>query len=103
MLKQDNYLSFAVVVGFFLGLMIGVARFDEPELMILWVVLSTMGTYLIVILAISFFYLFMDCRSDKIHREKLEESLEHYRKEFDKKEREVQNIRSFIKGLRSTD
>lgn len=103
MLKQDNYLSFAIVVGFFLGLMIGVAKFDEPELMILWTILSTMGIYLIITVAISCFYLFMDCNGEKLHREKLEKSLEHYRKEFDKKEREVQNIRSFIKGLRSTD
>ena len=31
MLKQENYLSFAIVVGFFLGLMFGIAKFDEPE------------------------------------------------------------------------
>lgn len=103
MLKQDNYLSFAIVVGFFLGLMIGVAKFDEPELMILWTILSTMGIYLIMTVAISFYYLVMDCSNEKVHKEKLEESLEHYRKEFDRKEQEVQNIRAFIRGLRSTD
>ncbi|RDU60195.1 hypothetical protein [Helicobacter sp. MIT 14-3879] len=103
MLKQDNYVSFAIVVGFFVGLMFGVAKFDEPELMVLWTILSTMGIYLIITVAISIYYLFMDSNNAKVHKEKLEESLEHYRKEFDRKEQEVQNIRAFIKSLRSID
>ncbi len=103
MLKQDNYLSFAIVCGFFVGVICGLAKFDEPELMILWTILSTMGIYLITIVCISVYYLFIDSSDAKVHKEKLEESLEHYRKEFDKKEQEVQDIRNFIKGLQSTD
>lgn len=103
MLKQENYLSFAIVVGFFLGLMFGVAKFDEPELMVLWTILATMGIYLITTVCISAYYLFMDSHGAKLHKERLEESLEHYRKEFDKKEQEVQNIRNFIKGLQGSE
>lgn len=103
MLKQDNYVSFAIVSGFFLGLIFGAAKFDEPELMVLWTILSTVGIYLIVTVAISVCHLVMDSGSEKVHKDKLEESLEHYRKEFDRKEQEVQNIRAFIRGLRSTE
>lgn len=103
MLKQDNYISFAIVVGFFLGLIFGVAKFDEPELMILWTILSTMGIYLITIVCVSVYYLLTDSNDAKLHKEKLEESLEYYRKEFDRKEQEVQNIRNFIKGLQGTE
>lgn len=103
MLKQENYLSFAIVVGFFLGLMFGIAKFDEPELMVLWTILATMGIYLITTVCISAYYLFMDYHGTKLHKERLEESLEHYRKEFDKKEQEAQNIRNFIKGLQGSE
>ncbi len=103
MLRQENYLSFAIVVGFFLGLVFGVAKFDEPELMVLWTILSTMGIYLITTVCISVYYLFIDSHNTQLHKDKLEESLEYYRKEFDKKEQEVQNIRNFIKGLQSTE
>lgn len=103
MLRQDNYTSFAIVVGFFVGVVCGIAKFNEPELMVLWVILSTMGIYLIITVATSVYYLFIDSSDAKLHKEKLEESLERYRKEFDKKEKEVQNIRFFIKSLRSHD
>lgn len=103
MLKQENYVSFAIVVGFFLGLMFGMAKFDDPELMILWTILSTMGIYLITITCVSVYYLFVDSNQAKLHKEKLEENLEYYRKEFDKKEQEAQNIRNFIKSLQNTD
>lgn len=103
MLKRENYISFAIVVGFFLGLVFGVAKFEEPELMVLWTILATMGVYLIATVSISTYYLFMDSHSSEIHKERLEESLEYYRKEFDKKEQEVQNIRNFIKGLQGTE
>lgn len=103
MLKQENYLSFAIVVGFFLGLMFGVAKFDEPELMVLWTILATIGIYLIATICISAYYLFMDSHGEELNKERLEESLEYYRREFDKKEQEVQNIRNFIKGLQGSE
>ncbi|RDU64894.1 hypothetical protein CQA53_07435 [Helicobacter didelphidarum] len=103
MLKRENYVSFAIVVGFFLGLVFGVAKFDEPELMVLWTILSTMGIYLIVTVSVSVYYIFTDSNDAKLHKEKLEESLEHYRKEFDRKEQEVESIRNFIKSLQGID
>ena len=104
MLKQENYVSFAIVVGFFLGVIFGIAKFDEPELMVLWAILATMGIYLITTVSVSVYYLFMDTANDaKVHKAKLEESLEHYRKEFDKKEQEVQSIRNFIRSMQAAD
>lgn len=99
MLRQDNYISFAIVVGFFFGLVSGIAKFDEPELMILWTILSTVGIYLIVTLSISVYYLFATSSDVNVEKKKLEESLEYYNKEFDKKEKEVQRVRKFIRSL----
>lgn len=101
MLKQDNYVSFAIVTGFFFGVIFGMVKFDEPELMVLWTILSTVGIYLIVTLSVSVYYWFVDYNEVKLQKNKLEESLEYYRKEFDRKEQEVQNIRDFIKSLDS--
>ena len=102
MLRHDNYVSFAVVVGFFVGVIFGIAKFDDPELMILWTIMSTAGIFLIVTLSAAVCYWFIDSNEMKVQKERLEESLEYYRKEFDEKDKEVQSIRNFIRSLDST-
>lgn len=103
MLKRDNYISFAIVVGFFVGVMFGFVKFDDPELMVLWAIISTCGVYLIVTLSASIYYIFFDTSKAQIRKKEFEESLEYYRKEFDKKEQEAQSVRNFIKSLKNTD
>ncbi|GAA7844385.1 hypothetical protein HpCOL22_04990 [Helicobacter pylori] len=42
-MKVQNFIHFSVVVGFFLGLVFSVLKFNEPESILLWTVLSTLG------------------------------------------------------------
>ena len=35
-LKMDNFLSFAIVNGFFIGLLLSFLKFDEPEMIVAW-------------------------------------------------------------------
>ncbi|PAF46014.1 hypothetical protein [Helicobacter sp. 11S02629-2] len=104
MLRQDNFIGFSIVCGFFIGIMFGIIKFSDPALIILWAILATAGIYLIVIACVSVYSRFVDLSKERdIPKEKLEDSLEYYRKEFDKKEKEVQNIRNFIKSIQSSD
>lgn len=35
-MKLDNYISFAIVNGFFLGLVLAILKFDAPEMIVIW-------------------------------------------------------------------
>ncbi|MCX2717039.1 hypothetical protein OQH61_04740 [Helicobacter sp. MIT 21-1697] len=57
-MKPDNYMSFSIVAGFFIGLTFSITKFDEPEFMVLWTIITTMGIYLIVAVCIIIFLVF---------------------------------------------
>ena len=59
-LKMDNFLSFAIVNGFFIGLLLSFLKFDEPEMIVAWTLVSTIGFYLITLVSVSFFVKFVD-------------------------------------------
>lgn len=102
-MKSDNYLSFTIVAGFFLGLLISVLKFDTPVLIIFWTAISTIGFYLIMTLSISVFLWFVDFDVTKIDKDTLEARLDGISREFDRRENEVNNIRSYIKSIDFSD
>lgn len=102
-MKPDNYMSFSVVAGFFIGLAFAVAKFDDPEFMVLWTVITTMGIYLIVAVCVSLYFHFLDFEHSKLKKSNLESNLEFYRLEFDKREKESIKIRNFIKSIESDE
>ncbi|TLD80765.1 hypothetical protein LS68_004580 [Helicobacter sp. MIT 05-5293] len=102
-MKPDNYMSFSIVAGFFVGLAFSIAKFDEAEFVVLWTIITTMGIYLIVAVCISLYFWFLDFEDSKLKKGKLESNLEFYRLEFDKREKESAKIRNFIKSIESDD
>lgn len=96
-MKQDNYMSFSIVVGFFLGLIISVVKFDEPELIILGTIICTVILYLITTCCASFYMTFLDYSQTKLNKEKLDSTLNYYRNEFDKREKEILSTRQYLK------
>lgn len=102
-MKPDNYMSFSVVAGFFIGLAFAIAKFDEPEFMVLWTVITTMGIYLIVAVCVSLYFRFLDFEQSRLKKSSLENNLEFYRLEFDKREKESIKIRNFIKSIESDE
>ena len=102
-MKPDNYMSFSVVAGFFVGLAFSITKFDEPEFMVLWTIITTMGVYLIVAVCVALYFWFLDFESSRLKKSKLESNLEYYRLEFDKREKESAKIRNFIKSIESDD
>ena len=102
-MKPDNYMSFSIVAGFFIGLAFSISKFDEPEIMVLWTIITTMGVYLIVAVSVSLYFWFLDFGRSKLKKNKLENILEYYRLEFDKREKESTKIRNFIRSIESDD
>lgn len=102
-MKPDNYMSFSVVAGFFIGLAFSITKFDEPEFMVLWTIITTMGVYLIVAVCVSLYFWFLDFEKSRLKKSKLESNLEFYRLEFDKREKESAKIRNFIKSIESDE
>ena len=102
-MKPDNYMSFSIVAGFFVGLAFSISKFDEPEIMVLWTIITTMGVYLIVAVSVSLYFWFLDFERSKLKNYKFENNLEFYRTEFDKREKESAKIRNFIRSIESDD
>lgn len=90
-------MSFSIVAGFFIGLIISIAKFDTPELIILWTIICTVGLYLIVTCCVSFYMMFIDYNDTKLNKDKLDSTLDYYLKEFDKREKEVLSVRKYLK------
>lgn len=97
-MKPNNYINFSIVFGFFLGLAFSIAKFDRPEIILFWTIISTIGFYLIVVFCSSVYIWFIDFDKRLLNKEILEKKLDYFDREFDVREREVSNIRRYIKN-----
>ncbi|MCI6217313.1 MAG: hypothetical protein MR629_02075 [Helicobacter sp.] len=100
-MKPDNYMSFSIVGGFFIGLAFSILKFERPEFMVIWTIITTIGVHMIVIVCIALYFWFLDSQKPHIKKDKLEKNLEYYRLEFDKKEKETAKISAFLKNIES--
>lgn len=95
-------MSLSIVAGFFLGLIISIVKFDAPEMIVLCTMICTVGLYLIVTLCASLYMAFIDYNDVKLNANKLDKTLDFYRTEFDRKEKEVLGVRKYLKHSLST-
>ncbi len=98
-MKLDNYISFAIVNGFFLGLVLAILKFDAPEMIVIWTFFVTVGLYLLVLLSASFFMFFFDYNSKRLNKKRHDSTLEYFVHEFDKREKVVDKVREFIRSM----
>ncbi|VEJ06855.1 Motility integral membrane protein [Helicobacter pullorum] len=101
-LKMDNFLSFAIVNGFFIGLLLSFLKFDEPEMIVAWTLVSTIGFYLITLVSVSFFVKFVDEQERATKKPSYNATLEEYIQEFDKREKIANKIRGFLRTMEKT-
>lgn len=101
-MKQDNYISFSIVFGFFVGLIISIVKFSSPELIILGTIVGTMSIYLVALFCASFYMMFSIDENSKLDIKKLDSTLDTYLNELDRSERETLHIRNYIKHSLST-
>lgn len=101
-LKMDNFLSFAIVNGFFIGLLLSFLKFDEPEMIVAGTLISTVGFYLITLVSVSLFVRFLGNQEHTIKRPAYNDLLEEYIEEFDKREKITNKIRGFLRTMEKT-
>lgn len=101
-LKMDNFLSFAIVNGFFFGLILSFLKFDEPEMIVAATLISTVGFYLIVLAASSLFLHFYDFGKLQVQKSKHDAALDYFVSEFDRREKTTNKIRSFLRTMEAT-
>lgn len=101
-LRMDNFLSFAIVSGFFIGLLLSSLKFDEAEMIIAGTFISTMGFYLITLVSASFFIRFFNYEEKKTRKPSYNHILEEYIEEFDRREKMTNRIRGFLRTMERT-
>lgn len=101
-MNLDNFISFSIVNGFFIGLVVSILKFDSAEMITLFTIFVTIIFYLIMLLSSSLFLKYYDFKKATIHKEKYDEVLEFYIKEFEKREKIGDKIREFIRYIEQT-
>ncbi len=102
-MKFNNYVSFAIVNGFFFGLILAIVKFDSPEMIVIWTGLVTIGFYLLITLSMSFYLMFFNFERKRLHKEYHDKTLGYFIKEFEKREKMVNRVREFIHSIKMND
>ncbi|CAM2889264.1 hypothetical protein [Helicobacter felis] len=95
-MKVENFVNFSIVGGFFIGLILSLIKFDEPEYVLFGTLVSTAGFYMIMLLFASIFMNFIYPRKKFLNKADLERRLTHFNKEFVEREREVEALLKYV-------
>lgn len=98
-MSVDNFISFSVVNGFFIGLIVAVVKYDAPEMILFFTILSTVIFYLLVMFAASLFVRGVDQKQSNMKKNRYDKILDYFNYEFDKREKNTDEIRAFIRTL----
>lgn len=98
-MSVDNFISFSVVNGFFIGLIVSVVKYDAPEMILFFTILSTVIFYLLIMFAASLFVRGVDQKQSNMRKNKYDKMLDYFNYEFDKREKNTDEIRAFIRTL----
>lgn len=98
-LKMDNFLSFAIVNGFFVGLLLSFLKFDDPAMIVAGTLVSTTGFYLIALVSVSLFVRCVNVHENVSKKNTYNALLEEYISEFDKREKTTNKIRGFLRTM----
>ncbi|AFI03999.1 hypothetical protein [Helicobacter cetorum] len=102
-MRIQNFIHFSIVVGFFLGLALAMLKFDQPETILLWTIISTLGFYLVSLLFASIFIACTDLDTCLFDKKGTEERLTHFNHEFKNREKEVTSILNYIRSYNFDD
>ena len=99
-MRVANFINLSVVCGFFIGLVVGLLRYNEPEIILFVMLVVTIVMYLIS-LVMSAIYVFMTKpqHSMLVNKQAIEKRFEEFDAELDRAEQEARSIGRFIKNL----
>lgn len=99
-MRVSNFINLSVVAGFFIGLAVGIMKFEEPEHMLFMTIVVTISMYLISLtMAAIYIYIIEPKHSMLANKDFIERQLEYFDSEFDQTERQARTIRQFINNF----
>lgn len=99
-MRMANFINLSVVCGFFIGLVAGLLRYNEPEMILFVMLVVTIVMYLIsLVMAAVYVFMIKPQHSMFINKQAIEKRFEEFDTELDRAEQEVRSIGRFIKNL----
>ena len=97
-MRMSNFINLSVVSGFFIGLTIGLVKFNEPEYILFLLIIVTICMYLISLTMAALYTYIQDPKPSSMLTNKnyIEEQLDYFDNEFDHTEKEARAIARFI-------
>ncbi|MFC3847656.1 hypothetical protein ACFOPX_03795 [Helicobacter baculiformis] len=95
-MKVENFVNFSIVGGFFIGLILSLIKFDQPEYVLFGTLVSTAGFYMIMLVFASIFMNFIYPRKRFLNKADLERKLSNFNKEFVEREKEVDALLKYV-------
>lgn len=100
MVSVNNFISFLVVTGFFVGLIFGVVKLNDPFQILVAVAFITITFYIISLGAAALFIKSMKYKPRyRIKTQKYENTLDSVVVELEKREDQIKEIYDFIREL----
>ncbi|WP_163532921.1 hypothetical protein [Helicobacter suis] len=97
-MKLENFVNFSIVGGFFIGLILSLLKFDQPEYILFGTLISTVGFYLIILFFASIYMGFVSPRKKLLNKADLERKLVYFNKEFVQREREIEDLLNYVRN-----
>ncbi len=99
-MRMANFINLSVVCGFFIGLVAGLLRYNEPEMILFVMLVVTIVMYLIsLIMSALYVFMIQPQRSMLINKQAIEKRFEYFDTALDETEQEVRSIGRFLKNL----
>lgn len=98
-MNANNFIGFSIVNGFFVGLVVSIIKFNAPEMVLFFTIFSTVSFYLMMMFAASLFVRAGDRKEGSIQKNRYDKIVDYFDKEFDKREKSTDEVRSFIRTL----
>jgi hypothetical protein len=99
-MRGENFIYFATVSGFFIGLIFSILKGFSVEELLLYTFLITMVFYLIALASVAFFVKYLDIKQvEYFDKKEVDSVLDVQIKELEKKEDSILNNYEFIKKV----
>ena len=104
-MRLSNFINLSVVAGFFIGLTIGLVKFDEPELILFLLIIVTICMYLISLTMAAVYTYIQDPKPSSMltNKDYIEQQLDYFDGEFDNTEKQARAFAKFISSFEQSE
>jgi len=89
-MREENFIAFWIVSGFFIGLCVALMKWDDPFMILLGVMGITFFFYVVAHMSVGFFIRFMDNGKIRFEREMYESKLDYFYNQLQQREKLIE-------------